>query len=90
MSLLNSLINTQNVKVLALIVLWTLPWKAVALWKSANRKEKWWFAAIFLVNTFAILEILYLFVFIKWIDKKKDKQEERFQLTELRILICMR
>lgn len=50
---------------MTLVILWTLPWKGVALWKSAIRKEKWWFIALLVLNTLAILEILYIFVFSK-------------------------
>lgn len=46
-----------------LIVLWTLPWKGVALWKAARRQEKGWFVVLLVLNTLAILEILYIFVF---------------------------
>ena len=48
-----------------LIIIWTLPWKGVALWKAAGRKEKWWFVALLILNTLGILEILYIFVFSK-------------------------
>tara|TARA_Y100000310_G_C19997328_1_gene496834 strand:+ start:112 stop:306 length:195 start_codon:yes stop_codon:yes gene_type:complete len=47
------------------VVLWTLPWKAVALWKAAKRGEKKWFIALLIFNTLAILEILYIFFFSK-------------------------
>jgi len=45
--------------------LWVLPWKGYALWKAARRQEKWWFIALLIVNTLAILEILYIFIFSK-------------------------
>lgn len=48
-----------------LIILWTLPWKGFALWKSARNNQQWWFIALLVVNTMAILEILYVFVFSK-------------------------
>lgn len=48
---------------LILIVLWTLPWKGVALWRAARRGEKAWFVALLMINTLGILEILYIFVF---------------------------
>jgi len=53
-----------------LILLWTLPWKGVALWKSARGKQKTWFIILFLINTLAILDILYIFVFSKKRHKK--------------------
>jgi len=48
-----------------LILLWQLPWKGVALWKSARNSHKKWFIALFLLNTLAILEIIYIFFFSK-------------------------
>ena len=46
---------------LLLAVLWSIPWKGVALWKSARLGQKWWFVVFLIVNTFAILEIIYIF-----------------------------
>lgn len=43
--------------------LWTLPWKGVALWKAARGGDKKWFIVLLLVNTLAILEIIYIFIF---------------------------
>ncbi len=51
--------------VVLLAVLWTIPWKGVALWKAAREENKLWFIVLFLVNTLAVLEILYIFVFSK-------------------------
>ena len=56
------------VAALILVILWTLPWKGMALWRAARRGEKAWFIILMLVNTVGILEILYLYVFGK--DKK--------------------
>lgn len=47
--------------------LWTIPWKGVALWKSAKNNHKIWFLALFLINSLALLEIVYIFFFA---DKK--------------------
>jgi methionyl-tRNA synthetase len=55
----------QNIWVLVALAIWTLPWKGYALWKSARRGEKWWFVALLLVNSLAILEIVYIFFFSK-------------------------
>jgi len=54
-----------NVWVILAMALWTIPWKGVALWKSARQNEKWWFIALLLINTVGLLEILYIFVFSK-------------------------
>lgn len=52
----------QNVGLfIVLVSLWTLPWKGYALWLSARNEQKWWFVALLLVNSLAILEIIYIF-----------------------------
>lgn len=51
--------------ILLVLALWTAPWKGVALWKAARNKDLVWFIVLLLINTLAILEILYIFVFSK-------------------------
>lgn len=51
--------------VLFLVMLWTLPWKGYALWVAARRSDKWWFIALLILNTLAILEIVYIFFIAK-------------------------
>ncbi len=46
-------------------ILWVLPWKGVALWKAAKLSQKWWFIALLVLNTLAVLDILYIFIFFK-------------------------
>ncbi|MBU0581136.1 MAG: hypothetical protein KKA19_08150 [Candidatus Margulisbacteria bacterium] len=48
-----------------LAFIWSLPWKGVALWKAARNKQIAWFIAILLLQTVAILEMVYLFFFQK-------------------------
>jgi len=50
---------------MAILIIWTIPWKGVALWKSARNNHKWWFIVMLLVNSLAILEIIYIFGFSK-------------------------
>jgi hypothetical protein len=50
---------------IVLSIVWTLPWKGVALWKSARNKHLVWFILLLLVNTLGILEIIYIFGFSK-------------------------
>jgi len=59
--------------IIILVAIWTIPWKGFALWKSARRGEKGWFIVLLLVNSLAILEILYIFIFSK---KATDQQSE--------------
>ena len=46
--------------ILSLAVLWSIPWKGLALWRAARNKDKIWFIVLLLVNTIGLLEILYL------------------------------
>lgn len=55
----------DNVWLLALLALWSIPWKGWALWRAARLGSAPWFVALLLINTAGILEILYLFVFSK-------------------------
>jgi len=48
-----------------LALIWTVPWKGVALWRAARNGQKWWFMALLVINTLAILEIIYIFGFGK-------------------------
>ncbi|HEY5383149.1 MAG TPA: DUF5652 family protein [Candidatus Paceibacterota bacterium] len=47
------------------LVLWSLFWKGLALWHSAQRSQSWWFVILLVVNTLGILEIIYLFFIAK-------------------------
>jgi len=62
----------MNQWIIWLILLWTLPWKGVALWKAAKNSHKKWFIVLLVLNTMAILEIIYIFYFSK---EKKSKEE---------------
>lgn len=63
----------ENYWIIILIMVWILPWKGVALWKAARLKDKKWFIVLLILNTLAILEIFYIFVFSK--RKLFDKSE---------------
>ncbi|MDP3004173.1 MAG: DUF5652 family protein [Candidatus Azambacteria bacterium] len=53
--------------VVALIILliWSVIWKGIALWKAAKNEDLGWFVVMLVVNTVGILEILYIYVFSK-------------------------
>jgi methionyl-tRNA synthetase len=53
------------------LIIWSLFWKGLALWKAGTRKEKIWFIILLLVNTIGILEIIYLLTRRR--TKKKNK-----------------
>jgi len=54
-----------NPLLIASILLWSLPWKGLALWRAAQRKHKIWFIIILVINTFGLLEIIYYFFLSK-------------------------
>ncbi len=47
------------------LVLWSVIWKGIALRHSARRGQKAWFIALPAVNMLGILEIIYIFLFVK-------------------------
>jgi hypothetical protein len=55
--------------ILYILVLWSLAWKGIALWRAAKYEQRNWFivmlAFTLIVNTLGILEIVYLFRFAK-------------------------
>jgi len=60
----------QNIWVLVVLSLWVLPWKGYALWLSARNSHKKWFIVLLVVNTLAILDIIYIFL----VGRKAAKQ----------------
>jgi len=48
------------VPLMLVIALWTLVLKGYSLWYAARGGQKWWFVALIIVNTFGVLEIVYL------------------------------
>ncbi len=47
------------------VLLWSLYWKAMALWHAVKSGEKIWFVALLLISMMGIVEILYLYFFSK-------------------------
>jgi hypothetical protein len=47
--------------------------KGISLWYAARGGQKWWFIALLIVNTFGILEIIYLI----WFRPQSFELEER-------------
>lgn len=55
----------DNIWAIVIFFLWSLFWKALALWKSAREGQKVWFGVLLVVNTAGLLEILYIFYFAR-------------------------
>lgn len=51
--------------IFVVLSLWSLAIKGVALWFSARRSQKVWFIVLLILNTFGILEVIYLLMFRK-------------------------
>lgn len=54
------------------LVLWSLIWKGIALWKAARRGETGWYVVMLILNTLGILEIIYIFAVARS-DSKTNK-----------------
>ena len=47
------------------LIIWSVIWKGLALWKSARNNQLAWFVVMLVLNTAGILEIVYLLFFQK-------------------------
>ena len=65
-----------SLSTILLLALWTLPWKAWALWLAARRGDFWWFIVFMLVNLVGILEIIYIFLIAKQSDKRETTTKQ--------------
>lgn len=55
-------------KLLALLIvllIWSVIWKGIALWKAARNGAKAWYIIMLVLNTAGILEIIYIFAVAK-------------------------
>lgn len=60
-----------------LAVVWGMFWKGLAVWYASQKRQKVWFILLFVLNTFGILEILYLLFVAKAIVEVKVVKEGR-------------
>ncbi len=47
------------------LMIWSLFWKGLALWRAGRSKQLYWFIALLVINTLGLLEIVYLVAFAK-------------------------
>ncbi len=62
-NIINILNDPKYTLLFLALTAWGLIWKGIALWKSAHNNQRNWFIAILILNTFGILEIIYIFYF---------------------------
>ncbi|HOY56503.1 MAG TPA: DUF5652 family protein [bacterium] len=67
MDQLNAILS--NPPLLLLILVWSMIWKGLALWRAAKRGDKVWFVVFLILNMLGIPEIIYLLV------TNKDEKE---------------
>ncbi len=44
------------------LLIWSIFWKGLALWRSARMNHKGWFIALLVINTVGIFEIVYIII----------------------------
>lgn len=64
----------NNPIVIFLVLIWTILWKGIALWKAAKLGQRNWFIVILIISSLGIIELVYLFGFAK----------EKLSLKEIR------
>ena len=52
-----------NPVLLTVLIVWSLIWKGLALWRAARAGQAAWFVVLLFVNTAGLLEIVYLLFF---------------------------
>lgn len=60
-----------------ILVLWSVGWKILSIWKAARHGQKIWFGALFLINSIGILDLVYLGFFQKGEKNIIQKLRER-------------
>lgn len=70
----DSTLTSAQAILLMMIVVWSLVWKGIALWKAARKGDTAWYVLILILNTIGIVEIFYIIFFSK--AKKEVKVEE--------------
>jgi len=70
---------TLAIIILAIVAIWSIIWKGIALWKSAKKNHLVWFIVFLITNTIGILEILYIYIFseMKFNERKSRKKQRR-------------
>lgn len=56
-------ITKADLVLLAMLAVWEIIWKGMALWHAGKNKQLGWFVVMLLLNTVGILEIVYLSFF---------------------------
>ncbi len=60
------------------LLIWSMLWKSLALWRAVKGNQRYWFVGLLLINSFGILEIIYLFRFAKNKLTIQEIKEKKF------------
>jgi len=52
--------NLWNSWILYPLIIWSVFWKGMALWRAARLRHLGWYIALLVINTAGIFEIIYL------------------------------
>ncbi len=62
---LDSVLPFNNPVFVFIVLFWSIFWKGIALWRSAQNHQRNWFLVILIISSMGIIEIIYLFRFSK-------------------------
>ena len=65
MSAYSAFVPNVPIWLLVVVLLWSITWKGLALWKAAQLSHKKWFVVLLVANTLGILEIIYIYFVAK-------------------------
>lgn len=69
-------LSNKELLILVALLVWSLIWKGMALWKSGRNGDKGWFIAMLILNTLGILEIIYIVAFSKDEENPVDTKRQ--------------
>ena len=55
--------NALLITVFIVLMVWSIVWKGIALWRAGRNNHLAWFIVMLIINTVGILEIIYIFAF---------------------------
>jgi methionyl-tRNA synthetase len=58
--------------ILFILIVWTLIWKGIALWRTAREGKRRWFIVFMIINTFGLLEIFYLYALPRFLKPQPE------------------
>lgn len=57
------ILSKNDIYLLTALIIWSLAWKGIALWKAGRNGQLPWFVVLLFINTLGLLEIIYIAFF---------------------------